>query len=307
MDSQIGAPARCEAICMVEGWNGAQPILRVSSSDGTPFAAKWRFGHVSSASGNTTGGILACRTSGTATVTLRSRGACTRRRPTIGAVTYIDAEHAATWSSDGTSEAWHIYLPNASLRRHAEFDLGSTAPPRIKPLFGTEDPWLRGYFQMLASEFELSADGEQVVDPLFAAQAEHLAIHHLLRFHSEDGPDVAGMPHHAAGNPLRAAKLKQVQDYVAANLKQEIDLAHLAAVACMSPGHFLRGFRIALGMTPYRYVLEQRVAHARELLRTTGLPIADIAVECGFRTPSHLSAKFRARVGTSPSRYRANP
>jgi AraC family transcriptional regulator len=179
--------------------------------------------------------------------------------------------------------------------------------PRINDLFAVEDPWFKGYFQMLVSEFELFAGSERRADPLFVTQAEHLLIHHLLRWHSDAPPrDLTALHRPQGVNPLRSVTLKRVQEYIAVNLAGHIALPDLARLACMSIGHFLRAFRAALGTTPYHYVLEQRLRRASALLRTTTLPISLIATECGFKTPSHLSSKFRARVGASPSSYRAS-
>ena len=99
--------------------------------------------------------------------------------------------------------------------------------------------------------------------------------------------------------------MRRVQDYIDAHVAEDISLQQLADLACMSPGHFLRSFRVASGLTPYQYVLEQRRQNARSMLTSGAEPVARIARRCGFKTPSHLSAQFHARFGMSPSRYRA--
>lgn len=58
------------------------------------------------------------------------------------------------------------------------------------------------------------------------------------------------------------------------------------------------------GTTPYHYVLEQRLQTARSMLRSSLEPVSRIAVECGFKTQSHLSARFHGRFGMSPSKFR---
>ena len=296
-----------EPACSIDRLPGAQPICRVqSAADGRIFAAKWKLVDSAIAPDQMDDIFIACRAAGSASVTRRSDGASMHRRPTIGAVTWVDGRMPAEWRIEGACEVWHVYLPADALQRFAEEDLGVGTVPTIRPLFAAEDPWLKGYFQMLASEFEPSANAWQQADPLFTAQAEHLLIHHLLASHSDASPKASNAlsPAHAV-NAMRPVALKRVQDYIAANLSREIELTDLAAVACTSVGHFLRGFRAASGMTPHRYVQEQRLAHARELLLTTRLPVSLIATECGFKTASHLSAKFRSRMGTSPSRFRA--
>jgi AraC-like DNA-binding protein len=297
-----------DASGVIEQSAGVQSIYRVPNVDGSAiFAAKWKLDYAQVASGNLTHAILACRTSGTATITRRSKGSCIHRRPVIGSVTYVAMDTPALFSGDGSCEVCHIYLSQDALQCFAETDMTGASVPRISDLLAVEDPWLKGYFQMLASEFELFAGSEQRADALFVTQAEHLLIHHLLRCHSDAAPRELTALHRPRGvNPLRSVTLKRVQEYIAANLAGHIALPDLARLACMSIGHFLRAFRAALGTTPYHYVLEQRLRRASSLLRTTTLPISRIATECGFKTPSHLSSKFRARVGASPSRYRAS-
>ena len=290
----------------IEQSPGTQCIYSVPYSDGRAlFAAKWKFDSARVASGNLTHGILACRTSGTATLTRHSKGSCSRRRPTLGSVTYVAPDTPAWFSGDGACEVCHVYLPRDALQRFADNDLTTGSVPRIDDLFAVEDPWLKGFFQMLVSEFERFSNGEHQADVLFITQAEHLLIHHLLRWHSEAAPkELTPLCPAQSVNPLRWVTLKRVQEYIAANLAEEIALPDLAKIACMSTGHFLRAFRAALGTTPYHYVLEERLRKASTLLRTTTLPISRIATECGFKTPSHLSSKFRSRIGSSPSRYR---
>ena len=60
------------------------------------------------------------------------------------------------------------------------------------------------------------------------------------------------------------------------------------ASSCMSVDHFLRSFRAACGLTPYQYVLEQRLRKASAMLKAGNTPIAEIAVQCGFGNPFAL-------------------
>ena len=302
------ADTALDAARSIEQLSGAQSIYQVhSAGDRRMFAAKWRLVDIRIPPDETNDSFVACRVAGTATVTRRSSGVSIRRRPTIGAVTYVDGRRPAEWRSEGVCDVWHVYLSVDELRRCAEADLGMADVPTIHPFFAVEEPWLKGFFQMIASEFECTAEAWQSADPLFTAQAEHLLIHHLLHSHSDAATRTsteASRLHTA--NALRSMAFKRVQEYIAANLCRDIELSGLAEVACMSTGHFLRCFRTTSGMTPHRYVQEQRLSRARELLLTTSLPVSRIALECGFKTASHLSSKFRAKVGASPTQFRAS-
>ena len=69
--------------------------------------------------------------------------------------------------------------------------------------------------------------------------------------------------------PLRPGLVRRVEEYVEENLERDIGLSELAHLCYMSVDHFLRSYRAARGITPYRYVLEQRLRRASTMLRTT--------------------------------------
>ena len=100
-------------------------------------------------------------------------------------------------------------------------------------------------------------------------------------------------------------RLKRVQDAIAARLAEPLSLEALAAIAGMSPFHFARAFKTKTGCPPHRYVVVQRVERAKVLLRTTGLPITEIAVRVGWENPSKFAAQFKAMVGMTPGAWRA--
>jgi AraC family transcriptional regulator len=98
--------------------------------------------------------------------------------------------------------------------------------------------------------------------------------------------------------------LKRVEEYVDANLGSTLDIEELAALVKMSPSHFARSFHKSVGLTPHRYVIQCRVAKARELLATTNLPLIEIALTMGFSDQSHFSRRFQELVGVPPGAYR---
>jgi transcriptional regulator of acetoin/glycerol metabolism len=103
---------------------------------------------------------------------------------------------------------------------------------------------------------------------------------------------------------LSAGALRRVYEFAESHLEDSISLDALAAQAHLSVYHFARAFRHSTGLSPHRYVLEQRVKRAQELLLQTDLPLASIASAAGFSDQGHFSRQFRALVATTPSRYR---
>jgi AraC family transcriptional regulator len=102
---------------------------------------------------------------------------------------------------------------------------------------------------------------------------------------------------------LSRRQLSSVLDCIRANLGSELGVAQLASVARLSPSHFIQAFRGSMGITPYQYMLRQRIAEAQRLLAAGHLSVAEVAFALGFTSQSHFGEIFRRAVGTSPKRY----
>lgn len=85
-----------------------------------------------------------------------------------------------------------------------------------------------------------------------------------------------------------------------------ITIQQLSREAALSPYHFIRQFRRIYKQTPHQYLVQQRIAKAKELLRTTDLPITEICIAVGFESLGSFSALFRKVAGLSPSAYRSS-
>ena len=108
-----------------------------------------------------------------------------------------------------------------------------------------------------------------------------------------------------AGHPsLPPARLRQLRDYVQASLDQPITLENLAAVACLSPFHFCRAFKQATGVSPYQYVLGQRVERARHLLLQGHHSVAQVARAVGYHSAGHFARLFERQTGVLPTAVR---
>lgn len=103
---------------------------------------------------------------------------------------------------------------------------------------------------------------------------------------------------------LPPTKLKRVIDFIEAHLNESIGLDDLAAAAGLSANHFLRVFKLATGETPYHFLRARRLERARQLLADDAMPLAELALECGFANQAHFTAAFSRELGISPGRYR---
>jgi transcriptional regulator GlxA family with amidase domain len=88
------------------------------------------------------------------------------------------------------------------------------------------------------------------------------------------------------------------------HLHEPLVLADLAQHARMSLRTFARRFTDEVGMSPGRWIVQQRVARARHLLESSDLPVDEIAGHAGFATGTSLRQHLHAAIGVSPRAYR---
>ena len=167
----------------------------------------------------------------------------------------------------------------------------------LMPQFRMRHPQIEAIAMMLFTELQRSPSGSRLyLDSLTNA----LAVN-LLRQFSVAKPQ---LPIYEGGLPQ--SQLMQILDYIDTHIDQDIKLSDLARLLDMSQFHFSRLFKQSIGMSPYQYLIQQRVERAKRLLKQTDQFISDIALDCGFNSHSHLSKQFRQLTGMTPRAYRAN-
>lgn len=201
----------------------------------------------------------------------------------------------------GTPTEWRLAIPYSVLNlflmpgllRQIALETMDSDPARIEfmPRIAIKDMFLA-----VAGQALLAAVQKHPVNDYLAAETlAHMICLYLLRHHT-----VHSMPVPRFDGRIPAATLRRVIEYIHANLGQPLTLAELAGIANLSPYHFARQFRATVGLSPYQYVLEQRLAAARQMLTTRMLPLAAIAATLGFADQSHFGNQFKRRYGVSP-------
>ncbi|MFF3515657.1 GlxA family transcriptional regulator [Streptomyces sp. NPDC002573] len=101
-----------------------------------------------------------------------------------------------------------------------------------------------------------------------------------------------------------AASTAAARAWALEHLDEPLALADLARHAGMSLRTFARRFQEEVGLSPGRWLIQQRVVRARHLLESTDLSVDQIAGEVGFATGASLRQHLHAAIGVSPQAYR---
>jgi AraC-like DNA-binding protein len=99
-------------------------------------------------------------------------------------------------------------------------------------------------------------------------------------------------------------RLNRGRDFIHARFESPLTLPEIAAAACLSPFHFLRGFKAVFRMTPHQYLSSCRIERAKFLLERTELPVTEICFSVGFESLGSFSSWFTRFTGSSPRAWR---
>jgi AraC family transcriptional regulator len=166
----------------------------------------------------------------------------------------------------------------------------------FEPRRFSEDAVISAYAHAFHSELEAHGlNGLLYADALAVGFALHLLSNYAVAKPRMPRPR----------GKLNSFQLRRVVDFILSQLGEEVSLVILARHAGVSPFHFARLFRATLGVTPHQFVLRQRLQRSMSLIKRRELPLAQVAVECGFHDQAHLTKVFRRVIGTTPGAYAA--
>ncbi|MGW2564543.1 helix-turn-helix domain-containing protein [Streptomyces sp. NPDC001514] len=227
-------------------------------------------------------------------VTVRRRtGRSTRSgRIPAGGIFLHPAGHALDVELQGALDTVHLYLTDSVLQEaHAD-----SRRVELAEELGGSDP--------LIEQLVLALDG--VVrrhEPSDRTYVDHLVgmlAAQLARAHTAGRP----VDRDSAVSGLTGHQLTSARELMESRISEPLPVADLASATGLSTSQFSRQFRTSTGKSPHQFLLQLRLDHARRLLRTTTLPIAEVAVRCGFSHQEHLTRVMRAKLGTTPAACR---
>ena len=163
----------------------------------------------------------------------------------------------------------------------------------LLPQFALPDSLIHSI--VLALQQELSTPGfggKLYLDSLVTTLCTHLLRHYCIQ-----------KPINILPSSLPPATLNRVIDYIQVHLAEDLTLTQLAAIAKVSPNYFAAQFKQSMGITPHKYVIQQRIAKAKELIIAGKGTLAEISNYVGFADQSHFTHHFKRMIGVTPKKF----
>jgi AraC family transcriptional regulator len=205
------------------------------------------------------------------------------------------------WRSLSPEPLQMLHLqPNKDMFARVAEEVTGRDPARLELIArpGFQDPLLKQIGLAIWQELQQDTPGGK----LYVQTAAQMLAVHLLRHYSEPARDIKEID--GATQKLTRHQIKQTTDFMLAHLSQDLSLDVLAQQIGFSAYHFARLFRQTTGESPHQFVLRLRCEQAQRLLKATNVPLAQIALECGFANQSHLTLVFKRQFGVTPRAYR---
>ncbi len=99
---------------------------------------------------------------------------------------------------------------------------------------------------------------------------------------------------------------EKIVSYINEHFAEDLYIEELAALAGMSPYHFIRVFKRGTGFTPHEYIVNIRLNTAKYLLKNTSLSVKSICFQSGFSRESIFCSAFKKKLGMTPAQYRSS-
>jgi AraC family transcriptional regulator len=211
-----------------------------------------------------------------------------------GSVTVLDLARKPAVHFGAAFDVLQFYIPRAALNEFAD-DNDARRCETLEGVPGKVDEGLKNLGLCLLPAFE-----EQIAaGPLYV---EHLVLAaHAYIARNYGG--ITGAPSLVRGG-LAPWQLHRATEMMKANLEGQVALTHVARECKLSVSHFVRAFKQTVGEPPYRWLCQQRIEAAKELLLHSALPMAEIALKCGFADQACFIRAFRKMMGSTPGEWR---
>jgi AraC family transcriptional regulator len=233
-------------------------------------------------------------------VTCKVGGSWWSARPTTGSIWLkpIGGKYDEADIRSPKVQVIHLGIPDVAFARLADdYNLPAVPARSVRYSYGAQDEVINQIGLSVLSEMMYpTAAGRMLVETSSLLLAARLARAHLET-------ELIRSPMRSR-HGLDDGRLRRVLAYIEERLAEDITVADLAGVACLSIFHFTRAFAATMGVPPHRYVSRRRLEIAKETIATGGASLSEIALDCQFSSQSSFTRAFRRAAGMTPAEYR---
>lgn len=223
-------------------------------------------------------------------------GGWTRTRCNPGNFSLLSRVAESHWHWTSRIHVNHVYLTKDLINRVAGDIRGEeVSEVHLHDIVEGEDAAVSRIVSAIANE----ARGAQLGGALYAESlAIQLAVELLRNFAS------CVYRRQSVTRQLSPRAIAMLIEFVEDRLDQNIAIEDMADILGMGVWTFNRHLGQTVGKSAYAFVIERRMARARQLLKDGVMPIKEIAATCGFSDQAHMTRMFRAKLGVTPAQYR---
>lgn len=211
-----------------------------------------------------------------------------------GTVSVINLMDNPQCEFKGPFDAVQYYVPRTALDEFAR-EHGAAPVSTLKWSRDQRDPFLSTLSNVLLSAVEQDPSTNQ----LFIDQIGLSLVAHFAQTYGGMRPR-----DRASGGGLAPWQERRAKDIMRTRLASNLTIADVAAECKLTPSHFARSFRRSTGVAPHEFLSQLRIDEAKRMMLSTRLPLADVALICGFGDQSYFTRVFSRSVGASPGAWR---
>jgi AraC family transcriptional regulator len=214
----------------------------------------------------------------------------------VGSIAIFDLKRSWVGTQYAPFHSLSFYLPRPALDAIADIE----GVPQIEtfkhdPTVGAEDATIAALGFSIAPAFDRPEEANRLfIDHVTCAMAAHMLFTYGLRKDAQPTTTVA----------LAQWQEQRAKEMLISNLGGDVSIVRIAEQCRLSVTAFRRAFTQSTGLSPHRWLLDQRLQRSMNLLRNTTASVDEIASICGFTNGAHFARVFTRMLGTNPQAWR---
>jgi len=175
------------------------------------------------------------------------------------------------------------------------FNVSGELIDRLIELYGVDGHYIFKNCRVFSLFDEFNKNVDSAMDKRTVLDRNAVLIHQIIQAMAECVSEI---------DTAMSDDAVRLREYIDMNYSKPIRIEDLSALIYRSQSQTIRIFKKYYGHTPYEYALIRKMQVAKQLLKSTRMPIREISNELGFANEHYFSSCFKKHVGMTPGQYR---